>query len=87
MHAQEHAATHCCKEGMSYTGACRGKTVRVISCLAVPEDAYAVDASYMGAPTVSVEKLDSSQAEAAATAVLKVSSIMPLMHMLAKDSE
>ena len=46
--------------------------MRVIPCSAVPDDACAVDASYMGAPTVSIEKLDSSQAEAAAHAVLKV---------------
>ena len=44
----------------------------MIPCSAVPNDAYVVDASYMGAPTVSIEKLDSSQAEAAAHAVLKV---------------
>ena len=52
--------------------ACRGAEIRVIPCSAVPDDAYVVDASYMGAPTVSIEKLDSSQAEAAAHAVLKV---------------
>lgn len=51
---------------------CRGAKIRVIPCSAVPDDAYVVDASYMGAPTVSIEKLDSSQAEAAAHAVLKV---------------
>ena len=44
----------------------------MIPCSSVPDDAYVVDASYMGAPTVSIEKLDSSQAEAAAHAVLKV---------------
>ncbi|KAL3159203.1 hypothetical protein ABBQ32_011184 [Trebouxia sp. C0010 RCD-2024] len=48
-----------------------GAKIRVIPCSAVPDDAYVVDASYMGAPTVSIEKLDSSQAEAAAHAVLK----------------
>ena len=52
--------------------ACRGAQVSVIPCWAVPDNAYVVDASYMGAPTVSIEKLDSSQAEAAAHAVLKV---------------
>lgn len=51
---------------------CRGAKIRVVPCSAVPDDAYVVDASYMGAPTVSIEKLDSSQAEAAAHAVLKV---------------
>ena len=58
----------------------------MIPCSAVPEDAYAVDASYMGAPTVSIEKLDSSQAEAAAAAVLKVPTLTLLMCMLAKDN-
>ncbi|KAL3151690.1 hypothetical protein ABBQ38_012674 [Trebouxia sp. C0009 RCD-2024] len=48
-----------------------GAKIRVVPCSAVPDDAYVVDASYMGAPTVSIEKLDSSQAEAAAHAVLK----------------
>ena len=52
--------------------ACRGAEIRVIPCWAVPDDGHVVDASYMGAPTVSIEKLDSSQAEAAARAVLKV---------------
>ena len=46
--------------------------MKVIPCSAVPADACVVDASYMGAPTVSIEKLDSSQAQAAAHAVLKV---------------
>lgn len=52
--------------------ACRGCSVKVIPCAAVPADACVVDASYMGAPTVSIEKLDTSQAQAAAHAVLKV---------------
>ena len=52
---------------------CRGAKVRVTPCSAVPDDAFVVDASYMGAPTVSIEKLDSSQAEAAVHAVLQVS--------------
>lgn len=56
---------------MSAALVCRGKKVRVVPCAAVPEAACVVDASYMGAPTVSIEKLDSSQAEAAAAAVLK----------------
>ena len=58
---------------------CRGSIIRVIPCSAVPDDAYVVDASYMGAPTVSIEKLDSSQAEAAARAVLKVGHAFPLL--------
>lgn len=54
----------------------------MVPCSAVPDDAYVVDASYMGAPTVSIEKLDSSQAEAAAHAVLKVRSVPLLLCVL-----
>lgn len=55
---------------------CSGRSVQVIPCWAVPADEYAVDASYMGAPTVSIEKLDSNQAQAAAKAVLKVDQLI-----------
>ena len=44
----------------------------------VPDDAYMVDASYMGASTISIKELDSSQAEAAAHAVLKVLLLLAL---------
>ena len=54
------------------SAACRGAKIRVMPCSAVPDNAHVVDASYMGAPTVNIEKLDSSQAEAAAHAVLQV---------------
>ncbi len=44
----------------------------MIPCSAVSQDAYMVDASYMGVPTVGIEKLESSQVRAAADAVLQV---------------
>ena len=50
------------------------KKPHVIPVEAVPDDAYVVEASYMGAPTVGIEKLDSNQAQAAALAVLQVHS-------------
>ena len=59
----------------------RGREVRVIPCSSVPDGAYVVDASYMGAPTVSIEKLDSNQAEAAAAAVLKAGVIAELFRV------
>ncbi len=51
---------------------CRGCKIKVIPCSAVSQDAYMVDASYMGVPTVGIEKLESSQVRAAADAVLQV---------------
>ena len=58
------------------TVCCSGRSIEVIPCCAEPADEYAVDASYMGAPTVSIEKLDSNQAQAAAKAVLKVDQLI-----------
>lgn len=48
-----------------------GNRLRVIQPSAVPDDGLVVFASYMGAPTVSIEKLDSGQALVAAQAVLR----------------
>lgn len=44
--------------------------MRVVHLAAVPDRQLVVDAGYMGAPTVGLEKLDSDQAEAAVQAVL-----------------
>lgn len=49
-----------------------GKQVRIISPGAVPAAGLVVDASGMGAPTVSVEKLSGFEEEAAIAAVLKL---------------
>lgn len=45
--------------------------MRVVTPAAVPAEQLVVEAGYMGAPTVGIEKLDSSQAEAAVHAVLQ----------------
>ena len=45
-------------------------SMRVVAPAAVPDGQPVVDAGYMGAPTVGLEKLDSDQAEAAVQAVL-----------------
>lgn len=45
--------------------------MRVVGLAALPDAALVVDAGYMGAPTVGLEKLDSDQAQAAAQAVLQ----------------
>ncbi len=58
---------------------CRGTQIRVVSPVAVPDDAIVCEGSGMGAPTVSIERLDSHEAQTALLAVAAAGT--PYMHL------